>query len=190
MREILDKGIEAVLPVYEKDKGNVSLVYTKEEEILMDYSIKTIIRRICGIYHYDIKSSNKYYGQLLSTKKHCPIPIHRDLILIQAKTRIPIGKHDGAYGYINIDAITHISSSDKIKDYSRVYLMSGKSIEVLCKVSTLSKSINNGHIIKKINSNKDDIIVRDSESRYTLDNMPATKKDIAMVYMKLEELKR
>ena len=59
--------------------------------------------------------------------------------MIQAKTRIPLGKHDGAYGYINIAAIKEIRKSMTNEDRCIIYLRYGQEIEIHCKKSTLDK---------------------------------------------------
>ena len=43
MEQIIQKGIEAILPVYIKDRGNCTRIYTREDEIVLDKTIKTII---------------------------------------------------------------------------------------------------------------------------------------------------
>lgn len=190
MKNLIERGIQAILPIYVKNKGNCTLIYLQDEEIILDKVIKTVIKNLCEFYHLDLKSSNKSFGQLLSIKKHHPVPFNEDNVFIQAKTRVPIGRHDGAYGYINIDAIERVKTLKKDEDRTLIYLKGKRSIEVLCKEITIYRSINNGEIVKRLITGRNHYLLKEKESFYAEEDSPATKKDIAMVYMKLMEIKR
>lgn len=188
MEKIIEKGIEAILPVYLKDRGNCTAIYTREDKFILEKTIKTTISNICKYYHLDLKASNESYGNLLSIKKYPPIPFTYNQIFIPIKTRIPIAKHDGAYGYVNINSIEKISRS-KSKDISRIYLSNNRVIEVYSKDSTILRNINNGAIVKKILANENTSMIHEEESLYTAEDRVATKKDIAMVYREIMGLK-
>lgn len=188
MEQIIQKGIEAILPVYIKDRGNCTAIYTREDEIILEKSIKTIILNLCKYYHLDLKASNKTYGNLLSIKKYPPIPFTHDQIFIPIKSRIPITKHDGAYGYVNINSIEKISTS-KLENNSIIILSNNRSIKVYSKDSTVQRNINNGEIVKKLCMRDTLPIIKESESLYEAEDAIATKKDIAMVYKEIMRIK-
>ncbi len=190
MRDLINQGIEAILPVYIENRGNSTLIYTRDKEDIIDKSCKSVIKNICRHYHLDIKASNEFYGNILSIKKHHPLPLSKDFVMIQAKTRIPLGKHDGAYGYINIAAIKEIRKSMTNEDRCIIYLRYGQEIEIHCKKSTLDKRIKHGHIVQSLISPEKPSILREGAYPYDEGNSPATKKDIALVYMKLEEISK
>lgn len=190
MEDLVKRGIQAILPIYLKNRGNCTLVYTNNKELILEKTIRTVIKNLCQFYHLDLKASNKTYGDLLSIRKHYPIPFNEENIFIQAKTRSPIGKHDGAYGYINIDSIDKIKGDISLPDISIIHLKSGQSIRVLCKETTLNKNIKYGEIIKRLMIKDNRYMVKEPDSLYLEENFPATKGDIAMLYMELIRIKR
>lgn len=188
MEQIIHKGIEAILPVYIKDRGNCTAIYTKEDEIILEKSIKTVIMNLCKYYHLDLKASNKSYGNLLSIKKYPPIPFTHDQIFIPIKARIPLSKHDGAYGYVNINSIEKICKS-KSEDIFEIYLRNNRIIKVYSKDCTIQRNMNNGEIVKKLLTRNNNPLIKEHESLYEAENALATKKDIAMVYKEIMRIK-
>ena len=190
MKEIIEKGIEAILPVYIEDKGNCTLIYTREDEVILEKALKSTIRNLCKYYHLDLKASNKTYGDLLSINKQPPIPLSPNQVFVPVKVRKPIVSHDGAYGYINIDSIEKISSRDSSPLESTIYLKSKRTIEAICRDITIKKNINKGRLAKKLFSRYDVTAVREDGNYYEIQDRPATKKDIAMIYKEIMELKK
>lgn len=189
MKSIVDQGIQAILPIYVKDKGNCTIIYTGDNEIIMEKVILTVIKNLCRFYHLDLKSSNKTYGDILSMKKYIPIPLDENNIFIQVKTRIPISKHDSAYGYININSIGKVIENINDKGSSTVYLKRGQIIDVLAKVSTVQKSIQNGLIVKEYVNKNNSYSVKEAEVFYVEKNAPVTKGDFAMLYAEFIKIK-
>lgn len=188
MQKVFKEEIIAILPSYIKDKGNCTVVWIKNKEpVIIEKTIKTTIKNMCRYYHLDLKSSNKTYGEILSIKRSPPIPFGRDKVFIKVKTRIPLARDDGAYGYINLSAIEKISS---IKENKRtlVCLKNQQFLEVYGKIETINKNIKNGEIVRRLLREKDTIGVKESPDFYLEESIPATKKDIAIIYMKLVEL--
>lgn len=188
MEQIIQKGIEAILPVYIKDRGNCTTIYTREDEFILEKTIKTIISNLCKYYHLDLTASNTTYGNLLSIKKYPPIPLTHDQIFIPIKTRIPIAKHDGAHGFVNINAIEKVVTS-KSENNSIIYLSNNKTIKVYSKDCTIQRNINNGEIVKRLFKRTNSPIIKEQESLYEAEDAIATKKDIAMVYKEIMQIK-
>ena len=188
MEKTVQKGIEAILPIYLKDRGNCTVIYTREDEVILEKTIKTTILNLCKYYHLDLKASNETYGKLLSIKKYPPIPFTYNQIFIPIKTRIPIGKHDGAYGYVNISSIDKVSKT-KSKDHSLLYLSNHRTIEVYSKELTIQKNISKGEVVKKILANENTPMIHEEENLYLAEDKIATKKDIAMVYKEIMSIK-
>ena len=186
MEELVQKKVMALLPVYIVDSGNCTYAYTSEGIIELKLTIKTVIKNMCGYYYLDLKSCNKTYGSLLSSKYRPPIPFNKDNIFIQFKTRTPIGRHDGAHGYFNLSSIQKIKSKGK---NTVIYLENNQELEVLMSINTVKKYINNGEIVKKLI--KENKISRSKEtlSLYDDANTPATKSDIALLYLKMLEIR-
>lgn len=187
MNDIVEKGLEAILPVYIKDIGNCTIIFTKEDEVILEKTIKTVITNLCKYYHLDLKASNKTYGNLLTNKKHTPIPLTYNQIFIPIKTRKPIAKHDGAYVYVNIDSIKSISVSNT-KNNCLIYISNNRVIEVYSKLCTIQRNINNGGIVKRLLKRNN--LINDVDNLYIAEDTLATKKDIAMVYREIMEIKK
>ena len=190
MKEIIEKGIEAILPVYIEDKGNCTIIYTKEDDVILKKAIKSTIRNLCKYYHLDLKESNKTYGNLLSINKQPPIPLTPNQVFVPIKVRKPIISHDGAYGYINIDSIERISRSDSSPLESTIHLKSKRTINAICRDITIKNNINKGHLARQLFNRYDVTAVREDGNYYEMQDSPATKRDIAMIYKEIMELKR
>ena len=141
MREILSKNIKALIPFYTEEGCNASLIKTAEGDIIIEKKVKRVLKDICLYYKYDLEGSNKEYGQSVNLKKTPPIPIRPDLIFIAAKTRIPVGKNDGAFSYINI------SNIGRVKDKA-IYFKNGEVLNTITNTSTIVKNINLANTIK------------------------------------------
>ena len=146
MEDIVSKDIMAILPMYIGGMGNVTHVYTREGVLELGYTIKTVIRKLSEYYCLDLKSCNKTYGGLLSSRYRPPIPFNSDNIFIQFKTRIPIAKHDGAYGYFNINSIKKTKSQGKS---TIIYLLNDEEIEAFMSIYTVKKHVS--QILAKLN---------------------------------------
>src|SRR5699024_9082159 len=131
-----------------------------------------------------LKASNESYGDLLSIKKYPPIPFTYNQIFIPIKTRIPIGKHYGAYGYVNINSIEKVCKT-KSKDNSLLYLSNHRTIEIYSRETTIQRNISKGLVVKKILAHESTPIIHEEESLYIAEDKVATKKDIAMVYKEI-----
>ena len=186
MDDIVSKHIMAILPVYIKGKGNCTYIYTRQGKFELDLTIKTVIKNLCVYYCLDLKSCNKTYGSLLSSKYRPPIPFNKDNIFIHFKTRSPIGKHDGAYGYFNINSIKRTKGFNKT---SLIYLLDDEEIEVLMSIYTVKKYINNGEVVRKLIQDNGSKNIIASPNFYEEENAPATKSDIALLYLKMLEIR-
>lgn len=190
MESIIKKDIMAIVPKYIQNKGNCTLIYTKSEVIEVNKSIKTVIRNICKYYHLDLRASNDTYGKLLCARKNPPVPFTSNDIFILVKTRKPIGQHDGAHGYVKIDSIDKIVYKSERDRYPCIILASGQSIEALCTMGTLNKNMSNGVLVKKLLGQESSNTVRETSPMYLDEEMPATKKDIALLYMMIMKLRQ
>lgn len=186
MEDLVSKHIMAILPIYIEGKGNCTYIYTKEGIVEVGLTIKTFIKNLCEYYCLDLKSCNKTYGSLLSSKYRPPIPLNSEDIFIQFKTRTPIGKHDGAYGYFNINSIKRIKFKGK---GTIIYLLDDEEIEVLLSIHTVKKYINNGEIVKQLIKDNRTKGSKENRNLYDQENAPATKSDIALLYLKMLEIK-
>lgn len=188
MDKIVKKNILAIEPIYIKDKGNSTRIYTKKSGHLeIHKTVRTFINNLAKYYHLDIKEAKKTYGELLSLKKFPPIPFTYRDIFISIKTRKPKFIHDGAYGYVKLDEIHKLVENNK---ETIIHLKNGDIIKSLSSKSTLKKRINNGKIVKQLYRNKKSPIIKENQDYYINKNERVTKEDIALLYMKISEMKK
>ncbi|NLK44247.1 MAG: hypothetical protein GX300_07635 [Tissierellia bacterium] len=182
MESILRKGLVALLPEYIDLKGNCTIIFGRDtKKIIVEKSIKAVIKSIAKYYMLDLNEAKKRYKPLVSSSNLIPIPLTKSDVFIPIKTRRPMYKNDGAFGYVNIKYIKEVKSK---KDHTYIYLNNGLIIEALCNLSTVEKHLRNGHIISRCYEERG-IVAEDEEKYKSL--IPATKADISMI---LSEMKK
>lgn len=184
MNEFITKEIMAIIPTYMPEKGNCTIVYTSDENIVLDLTVRSIVKKLCAHYHLDIKSSNKYYGGLISVRNMVPLPLARDKIFIQLKVRKPIGHCDGVMGYFNLDSIEKIK---ELKTGTLVILNNGIEIQCMCTQDTIKKHMNHGELVRNLYDNRI-YTINEAMERYEATDTPATKSDIARIYMAIQDI--
>jgi len=159
MKELIMKNILAMIPAYVNGEGNCTLIYIEDgNSEIVKYSIRTVIRKFCAHYRLDLKASNRQFKEKFNINCGIPIPISKDKIYIQVKVRAPIGKDDGAMGFIRLDAIKGICGT---KGEATILLKNGVEIKSLCSQKTIKKNINIGELAMKL---YEDEIMRAMES--------------------------
>lgn len=184
MKDIFSNEILAIIPIYLAVKGNCTKVYTNEGEIIVNMSIKTVIKRLCAHYRLDLRASNRHFGGLISIKNAIPIPLSKDNILIQVKVRKPIGKDDGSMGYFNLNSINKVKA---LKKDAAIILNNGTEIICMSSPDTIKRHMNHGELIKKLYEDKQPI-VKEAMEYYVASDTPATKSDIARIFMMIQEI--
>lgn len=99
--EIFKSGIVFISPEYREGIGDTTLIRTEDEEIVIEKNIRTIIANLSKYLFLDLDESKNYYKELLNKGRNLPIVFNNQNILFCVKTRIPIGKNDGAMSYVN-----------------------------------------------------------------------------------------
>ncbi len=180
MRDLIEKKITAILPHYTREGANYTKIKVLEgDEILIKKNINSTLKSLCQYCHYDLKSSKKTCRDVLGIKKNPPIAINKDMIFIAIKTRRPIGKDDGAYSYINIEAIR------RFKD-GTIDFKNGGSLKVDCRLKTIERNIKQAKLLKDIIYSRN-ILIKEEVKIYLEESF---KVDLEMVYKKLIEIER
>lgn len=185
MEEWIKNDLLAIIPTYDGESGNCTYIETNNGRTKINKTIKTVIRYICGYYQLDLKESNKYYRKLPPIKVNLPIPITPELVYIQLKLREPIGKDDGAMGYVKLKAIDKI-----VKREGDVYIRLNNKVELqtFCSFETVDKQIHYGQLVRELVGKKESLMVRESLHYYNQQDGPAMKSDIARLYMKIDDI--
>lgn len=181
MENILKKGLDALVPIYTEGGYNSTCIKLGQGEILMEKSVKGVLKDLCAYYHYDLKKSNQDYGQKINLKKMVPIPLTQDIVLIAIKTRSPIGKDDGALSYINIQSIKKVKQG-------QVYFKNGSSLKTLCSQATIEKHIGLAKLLKDLAGKKTSLL-REEEASYLSDTI-SLRQDLLIIYKRLQSIEK
>lgn len=143
MKKIHEEKIQAIIPQY-SNLGDTTYIYTfKGNKITLKVSIRTALRKLMNFYTIDhLALKNKF--RKLGICQNAPI-ILENKVYVKIKIRRPIGKSDGAYGYINIESIKSITETE---EKTIVELKDGFIINSLDRKSTLAKNLLIGIEIK------------------------------------------
>lgn len=145
MEILIENNIMAIIPIYEKDLGNVTRVYFENHQpVTIEKSMKTVFSYLLRYYMINIDELRSRYKGLLGGKNLMPIPFSKDDILIPVKIRTPLTKNDGAFGYINLRYLEKIRPKDGYIEVS----LSNEIINICSSMETLEKHIQRGNIIK------------------------------------------
>lgn len=134
------ENIIALEPRYIKDIGNITCIHQRDGNILKaDKRIGTIMKNMASYELLDMQECRKFIGKNLSIYKNIPYVFDLENIFIAIKTRVPIGKNDGAMSYIKISEIEEFQEG-------HILLSSGLKLKIMDDKSILSKKINQGKI--------------------------------------------
>lgn len=143
--------IQAMLPVYVKDKGNCTEIVTADASYIQSATIETCIKRLADYYNISLYHNRINYGNELGITNKVPIAINENLVFIYVNVREPMFKHDAAFGFVDMNAIKKVYQ----KDGSAVILLtSGRVIQTRQSMKSLKKSMLNGRLAKDIYKEK------------------------------------
>ena len=186
IEKYIEEQLMAFVPEYIDMLGNSTIVYTYcGGRIEINKSIRSYLNSLGKYFMIDLKETRKYYGRLLGVYNMVPIPFDQNNIFIPVKTRVPMCKNDGAFGYINIDYIKKIEEK---KGQVIIHLKSDYEICCISSMKTLDKHIAYGNIVKRLYRERQTSLpkVVDFYSEY---NSPATKGDIALLREEIIKIK-
>jgi hypothetical protein len=143
--------IEAMLPVYVKDKGNCTEIMTADASYIQNATIETCIKKLADYYNISLYYNRTNYGNELGIINKVPIAINENLVFIYVNVREPMFKHDAAYGFVDLNAIEQVIQKDGC---AVVQLTSGRIIQTRQSVKSLKKSMLNGRLAKEIYKEK------------------------------------
>ncbi|WP_425448017.1 hypothetical protein [Dethiothermospora halolimnae] len=185
---VIENKIMAIIPVYVENKGNSTKVITAGADITLIYkSIKTVLKIIANYFMTDMRVGKKYYGNLIGATNVVPVVFNNHNIFVPLKTRKPISKNDGSFGYFNLDYIERVE-----KKNGEIYIILKNDIKVktILKLKSVKKHIREGKIIKNVCTSSPDSLSYSREGFYCDFNAPATKGDIAILRNEILSLQR
>lgn len=134
IEKIFKNGIVYISPQYKDGVGDTTLVCTEKEEILIEKNIKSVVLNLAKHKFLDLKESKNYYRDLLDRGRNIPLVFNERTILFGFKTRIPIGKNDGAMTYINPAYIEKF-------DLGTLHLQTGDQVLTLSSTKTIKRAL-------------------------------------------------
>lgn len=143
--------IEALLPVYVKDKGNCTEVVTKDREYIENKTIETCISKLADYYNISLYHNRTNYGNELGITNKVPVVINENLVYIYVNVREPMFKHDAANGFVDLNAIKELYEEN---NYAVIELFSGKKIKTRQSLKSLKKAMLNGRLAKELYKDK------------------------------------
>lgn len=147
MERVFNEELMCILPRYVDCKGNCTILYSlKREPLIVEKSLRTVLRLIGKHYMLDLREIKKRYGPLVTAPNLVPIPFSKEDVFVPFKVRVPMYRNDGAFGYINMKYIERIS---KDKNSSLIYLSNGMRIKCLSSLQTVKKHMRNGKIVSR-----------------------------------------
>ncbi|HZJ99798.1 MAG TPA: hypothetical protein VFC79_07315 [Tissierellaceae bacterium] len=147
MHDVFKGEILAILPKYISDRGNCTIVVKEEgKTIILNKSIKTTINLLGKYYMIDLAEVKKRYREIVLSTNLIPIPLSKRDIFVPLKTRYPIFKNDGAFGYINLRFIEKIKTENLS---TMIYLKYGYVIECLSNIDSINHHIKDAKIISR-----------------------------------------
>lgn len=139
--------IEAMLPVYVKDRGNCTEIITAEASYIQNVTIETCIKKLADYYNISLYHNRINYGDELCITNKVPVVVNKNLVYIHVNVREPMFKHDAAYGYVDLNSIKQVYLKD---GYAAILMNSGKIIQTRQSIKSLKRSILNGKLARNI----------------------------------------
>lgn len=143
--------IEAMLPIYVKDKGNCTEIITADASYIQNATIETCIKKLADYYNISLHHNRINYGSELGICNKVPVVINENLVYIYVNVRKPMFKHDAAFGYVDFNKVNKTYLKD---GYAAILLNSGMIIQTRQSMKSLKKSMLNGRLARDIYKEK------------------------------------
>jgi len=187
--EWLERGLEGLIPIYDKDGRNATLVILANNSPIEDFRrLDTVLKGLAQLYQKDLDLIKKKAMDITGQRTMNPLPLSPIGILVPFRMRKPIGRNDGAIGYFFNHAIEEIGEKD---GSTQVVLKDGR---IFCVMDSITAA---RHRIQCACQVKDHFnsygIGIEKPYRYCMEweqfyNQPATRGDIAMLLSDLKAL--
>lgn len=136
MIKAFEEGIWVLVPKY-TETGDSTYIYTaKGRERLYPMTLRTFLRKLYYFYTIDLLAQRNKFKKM-GIHQNAPLVLKNE-VFIKVRVRRPIGKSDGAYGYVNVKAVKGIN---QLESSTEVILADGYRIQSLDSYATLSKNL-------------------------------------------------
>lgn len=187
--EWLEKGLQGLIPIYDKYGRNATLVILANNSPIEDLRrLDTVLKGLAHLYQKDLELIKKQARDITGQRTMNPLPLSPIGILVPFRMRKPIGRNDGAVGYFFDNAIEEIvEEGGQVK----VVLKDGQTFPVMDSISAARHRIRCACQVREyfnsyeIGLEKPYGFSMEWEQFY---NQPATRGDIAMILRDLKAL--
>lgn len=140
-------NLAALVPHYDVDGGNATVIYTTEGKIEPDpRTVKWNLRRLARLYCVDLEAARQRYGGYLECGQGVPIPFTPRLVLVPLKVRRAVGKNDGSSGYFN-PAVVEVLPQSAMETRSILILPGEQRIPCYYTARTVKKRLKAGQFV-------------------------------------------
>jgi len=188
-REWIDKGLCAVLPRYNADGLNGSdILFEDGSRCSHKRKVRAVLKEIAALYQKDMALIRRHATQALGQKSMLPVSITSGMTLVPFKVRKPIGKDDGAVGYVFESAVISLEQAEQ---GSIIKLKGGFEIYVFEKIKTARRHMENADRIRRnalhygLKNEQISLALREFRDEY---ERHATRGDIALLSRSLMSL--
>ncbi len=143
--------IEAMLPVYVKDKGNCTEIITRDASLIKNATIETCTKNLADYYNISLYHNRLNYGQELGITNKVPLVINENLIFIYLNVREPMFNHDAAFGLFDVNSITDLYAKE---GKAVIQLSSGRTIATRQSVKSVKKGMLDARLAKDMYKEK------------------------------------
>jgi len=187
--EWLDRGLCAILPQYSQDGANgTDILFKDGDRINHKRKVRAVIKELAGLYQKDLTLTRDHAAKALGQKSMLPISITPGITLVPFKVRKPIGKDDGAIGYVFESAVVKIEKAER---GSLVKLKGGFEVYVFENIKTAKRHMDYADKVSKnavqYGLKHDQMSVAWNHLREEFEQ-PATRGDIAILSRSLLSL--
>jgi hypothetical protein len=143
--------IIALEPCYGREGGNATRIYTRQGDVFEDRRrLSTLLKRFLKTYGYDLTELRNYYGRYLGCGQSVPLPISRNLVLVQLKMRQPLVENDGACGYVSATDVVRINEEVDLANNNplkcSLHLTGGQRVPCCFTPKYVDKRLMNGRL--------------------------------------------
>jgi hypothetical protein len=135
------------IPLYMDGYGGVTEVILSDGTSIYDRRpIQHVMEHIATFTGSNLTSLRRCYGEIISRKKHVPLPLSPKTLFIPCKCRTPRVASDSATGYVVYQQIEEVVRSGE--GGSAIILTNGREIHCMWSVSYVEEQLSNARIIE------------------------------------------
>jgi hypothetical protein len=127
--------IICVRPIY-TERGDATIIYLREEEMVIDRGIRSVVAALARSYAIDLGSQRKHLETRLQRRGVMPFYLAEDRVFVPLKMRKAVAPKDMVYGYLDV---RYMGNMEQREDGSCIVaLEAGRRLEILSKPGTVA----------------------------------------------------